>query len=134
MHQRSGPPPCRRAAAHARLEAVPDKPAKSVNPLRVLALWLLYAFVGFILLLAMLAAGDVGPGPSDDSPTRWPAKIVGALSGIAIVFAGLGGWVRSDPNGNFEFATLALTVGSALGAVLSVACWVLITRDLRSRR
>lgn len=105
---------------------------KLANPLKIFGLWLLYMFVGVLAIVAASASADVGAGPDKNSPTKWPAKIVSALSGISFAVAGLGMWLQGDPTANQEIAGQLVMVGWPLGGLLSFSAWILIAQDLRS--
>ena len=100
----------------------------------MLGLYVLYAAVGLLLLLAALGGGDPGSLNDRHSPTGLAAKAVAAGSGLAYVALGLGLYLFAEPTAN-PTAAQALTLGgAALGLGLMVYSWKLIARDLRKRR
>ena len=94
-------------------------------------LWLLYAGVGLLVVIAASASADIGADSGDKSPTGWAAKIVGALSGLAFAAAALGLYLAGDPDANAQAALMLKVVGAGLGAIFTIWCWALIVRDLR---
>jgi len=106
-----------------------------VFALRVLGLWLLYALVGVLLVIALVATAD--PGLADGggkSPTGWAAKLTGGLSGLGLGALGLGLFMATDPGADPIWAFRLVVLGAGFGGVLAASCWVSIARDLRTGR
>jgi hypothetical protein len=105
-----------------------------MTALRILGYWLLYATVGAVILLMLVAgAGDVGSEDSK-SPTRTRTKVVGALSGAALLVVALGAYLRGDPSARAEAALLVFVVGVVLAVVFTAWAWLWLARDLGRRR
>jgi hypothetical protein len=102
---------------------------------RVLGLWLLYAVVGLFMVAIAVGGGDLSGVEEKRSPTRFVTKLVGAASGC-LLLAGAAGWyVTLDATGSPDAMRLLLMFGGwLLGAAATIACWLMIRRDLRRRR
>jgi len=101
--------------------------------LRVAGYWLLYATVG-LLVIVMLVAGGGDLGSEDArSPIRSNTKLIGALNGMAIAVAVVGVLlvVYARPA---WWTWLVLAGGGAGAAVLGPWAAVRIARDLGGRR
>ncbi len=101
---------------------------------RVAGYWLLYAVVGVLVVLMLVAGGgDLGSEDSK-SPIRPRTKVVGAVNGIAVGVALLGLYLTRDAAANRTAAAGLLYGGSAAVIVFGVWAWIWIARDLRTRR
>jgi hypothetical protein len=106
----------------------------SPSALHVLGLWLLYAFVGILIAVVAMGSGDMPLDEDKKTRTRFRTKLVGAASGLLIGVGALGSVLLRDPKALSESAMLMATTGWSLGAVLTIAAWMMIARDLRHRK
>ena len=105
-----------------------------MTALRILGYWLLYATVGAVVVVMLFAGGgDLGSEDSR-SPTRTRTKVVGALSGAALLVVALGAYLRADSTARPEAALLLLGGGTLLAVVFTLWAWVWIAQDLGRRR
>jgi hypothetical protein len=101
---------------------------------RTLGLWLLYAFVGALIGLMLLAGGGDLGGDQSRSPTRTRTKLLGAASGLALAVAALGLYLSNDPTALPTWPRWMVWVGAPLGAALTPWTWAWIARDLNGGR
>jgi len=102
--------------------------------IRTAGYWLLYATVGVLVVLMLLAGGgDLGSEDSR-SPIRSRTKVVGALNGMALATMALGIYLRGRAHVDPWWAPALLFGGASAAAVLSVWGWIWIAGDLARRR
>lgn len=101
--------------------------------LRIAGYWLLYATVG-VLIIVMLVAGGGDLGSEDSkSPIRQNTKVIGALNGLAIGVTLLGLILTRDAAASRTWAAGLLYGGGACVVVFAVWTWVRIASDLSGR-
>jgi drug/metabolite transporter (DMT)-like permease len=99
--------------------------------LRVLGLWLLYAFVGIL----MVVGGDSGGVDEKRSPTRFRTKVVSTASGFLLLVGAVGFYTMQDPSAGAPETSRLMTIGGfVLGSVAAFVAWAMIHKDLERKK
>ena len=102
------------------------------TPVRVFGRWLLYAFVGLLLLIGLFSGGD-GFG-SDDPKGRW-RSITLSIAGTLATLAGLAVFFAHRNSGSLgAYWPMASVLAWTVASGLTVGAWFSIANDIRGER